>query len=165
MAKRAEGGGGSPKRHVIRAENVSAPGPAGADAEPSVSDASVLDLVDRHVGDRVRLRRVEAGLSQHEVAEALGIGYQQIHKYEHGLNRISASRLFELAQLLKVHVSYFFADMPEHMSCLISKCMAEEITGNAVLSREISDLMDAFDRIEDPKVRRKMLEFLKTLIQ
>ena len=66
------------------------------------------NAADRHVGARIRERRVMMGLSQQQLARMVGVTYQQAHKYERGLNRISAGRLFEIAQVLGVPVSYFF---------------------------------------------------------
>jgi transcriptional regulator with XRE-family HTH domain len=63
---------------------------------------------DRHVGSRIRERRIMLGLSQQQLAQMIGVTYQQAHKYERGLNRISAGRLFEIAQVLGVAVSWFF---------------------------------------------------------
>ena len=63
---------------------------------------------DRHVGNRIRERRVLLGLSQQQMAEMIGVTYQQAHKYERGINRISAGRLFEIAQVLGVPVGHFF---------------------------------------------------------
>lgn len=68
---------------------------------------------DRHVGMRIRERRIMLGLSQQQMAEMIGVTYQQTHKYERGINRISAGRLFEIAQVLKVPVSYFFEGLNE----------------------------------------------------
>ncbi|TVR96875.1 MAG: XRE family transcriptional regulator [Rhodospirillales bacterium] len=64
--------------------------------------------VDRFVGGRIRERRVMLGLSQQQMADMIGVTYQQAHKYERGINRISAGRLYEIAQVLRVPVSYFF---------------------------------------------------------
>jgi len=64
--------------------------------------------VDRYVGSRIRERRVMLGLSQQQMADMIGVTYQQAHKYERGINRISAGRLYEIAQVLRVPVSYFF---------------------------------------------------------
>lgn len=64
--------------------------------------------VDRHVGARIRERRLMLGMSQQQLAEAIGVTYQQAHKYERGLNRISAGRLYGIAQVLGVPVSWFF---------------------------------------------------------
>lgn len=76
-----------------------------ADDEHSTQRASI---VDHHVGARIRERRTMLGLSQQQLARMIGVTYQQAHKYERGLNRISAGRLFEIAQVLNVPVSYFF---------------------------------------------------------
>ena len=77
----------------------------------AVGDARVVNRAtdtDRHVGIRIRERRVMLGLSQQQMAELIGVTYQQAHKYERGINRISAGRLFEIAQVLRVPVGYFF---------------------------------------------------------
>ena len=63
---------------------------------------------DRHVGARIRERRIMLGLSQQQMADMIGVTYQQAHKYERGINRISAGRLYEIAQVLRVPVGYFF---------------------------------------------------------
>jgi transcriptional regulator with XRE-family HTH domain len=64
--------------------------------------------IDRHVGARIRERRIMLGLTQQQLADLIGVTYQQAHKYERGINRVSAGRLFEVAQVLGVPVSYFF---------------------------------------------------------
>jgi transcriptional regulator with XRE-family HTH domain len=79
---------------------------AEAPAEPKQSHRA--NSADRHVGARIRERRIMMGLSQQQLARMIGVTYQQAHKYERGLNRISAGRLFEIAQVLAVPVSYFF---------------------------------------------------------
>ena len=68
---------------------------------------------DRYVGARIRERRIMAGLSQHQLAKLIGITYQQAHKYERGLNRISAGRLFAIAQALDVPIEWFFEGLSE----------------------------------------------------
>ena len=79
--------------------------PTGAPAERPGQRANAAD---RHVGSRIRERRVMMGLSQQQLAKMIGVTYQQAHKYERGLNRISAGRLFEIGQVLGVPVSWFF---------------------------------------------------------
>jgi transcriptional regulator with XRE-family HTH domain len=71
------------------------------------------NAADRHVGARIRERRIMMGLSQQQLAKMIGVTYQQAHKYERGLNRISAGRLFEIAQVLGVPVSWFFEGLVE----------------------------------------------------
>src|SRR4028119_625057 len=68
--------------------------------------------IDVHVGSRVRLRRTLLGMSQEKLGEALGLTFQQVQKYERGVNRIGASRLFDLSRVLDVPISFFFDDMP-----------------------------------------------------
>lgn len=69
--------------------------------------------IDRHVGVRIRERRVMLGLSQQQMADMIGVTYQQAHKYERGINRISAGRLYEISQVLGVPVSFFFEGLEE----------------------------------------------------
>lgn len=84
------------------------------DAGPGMDDDGAsrpnarAGAADRHVGTRIRERRVMLGLSQQQLAQMIGVTYQQAHKYERGLNRISAGRLYEIAQVLSVPVSWFF---------------------------------------------------------
>jgi len=81
-----------------------------AEIEPGSGGVSTAraTAADRHVGNRIRERRVMLGLSQQQLAQMIGVTYQQAHKYERGLNRISAGRLFEIAQVLGVPISWFF---------------------------------------------------------
>ena len=72
--------------------------------------------VDVYVGARMKHRRIEFGLSQEKLGKILNLTFQQVQKYERGANRIGASRLFELSRALEVPVSYFFEDMPGHVS-------------------------------------------------
>jgi transcriptional regulator with XRE-family HTH domain len=81
--------------------------PSGDSASEAPSAARAR-IADRHVGSRIRERRVLLGLSQQQLAEMIDVTYQQAHKYEHGLNRISAGRLFEIAQALRVPISWFY---------------------------------------------------------
>lgn len=78
------------------------------DVEDVLSPQSRAGVADRHVGTRIRERRIMLGLSQQQLAQLIGVTYQQAHKYERGLNRISAGRLYEIALVLSVPVSWFF---------------------------------------------------------
>ena len=79
------------------------------------------NAADRHVGARIRERRVMLGFSQQQLAQLIGVTYQQAHKYERGLNRISAGRLYEIAQVLSVPVSWFFEGLTdEPLTCELS---------------------------------------------
>jgi transcriptional regulator with XRE-family HTH domain len=85
-----------------------APATGRAEKAPSEKPGQRANSADRHVGARIRERRIMMGLSQQQLAKMIGVTYQQAHKYERGLNRISAGRLFEIAQVLGVPVSWFF---------------------------------------------------------
>lgn len=122
--------------------------------------------IDIHVGSRIRLRRTMLGMSQERLGESLGITFQQIQKYEKGTNRVGASRLQNISSILNVPVSFFFEDAPGDSHGEQSG-MAEAAGPNYVVdflsSSEGLQLNRAFVRIEDPKVRRKLIELAKAL--
>lgn len=87
-----------------------APAPTSRDRTGPANRASEID---HYVGSRIRERRIMMGLSQQQMADMIGVTYQQAHKYERGINRISAGRLFEITQVLAVPISYFFDGLEE----------------------------------------------------
>jgi transcriptional regulator with XRE-family HTH domain len=129
--------------------------------------------VDAHVGNRVRLRRTMLGMSQEKLGNAIGLTFQQVQKYERGTNRIGSSRLFELSKVLDVPVSFFFDDMPVEIERtaaphhLPNQGFAD--SGNPVYEadtlakRETLELVRAYYRIRDPRVRKRVFELTKTL--
>jgi transcriptional regulator with XRE-family HTH domain len=122
--------------------------------------------IDIHVGSRIRLRRTMLGMSQEKLGESLGITFQQIQKYEKGTNRVGASRLQNISNILNVPVSFFFEDAPGDTSSGASG-MAEASSSNYVVdflsSSEGLQLNRAFVKINDAKVRRKVVELVKAL--
>src|SRR5436309_11208822 len=94
-------------------------GPATADARARLGRSRAQDT-DRHVGARVRERRIMLGLTQQQLADLIGVTYQQAHKYERGINRVSAGRLYEIAQVLSVPVGYFFDGLQDQNTRAIS---------------------------------------------
>lgn len=119
--------------------------------------------VDIHVGSRVRLRRVLLGMSQEKLAERLGLTFQQVQKYEKGTNRISASRLQQIAQILEVPISYFYDELPGDLSNDNFDAPAPDFVVNFLSNAESLQLMKAFVRIHDGKVRRKVVELVKAI--
>ncbi len=121
--------------------------------------------IDIHVGSRVRLRRTMLGMSQEKLGNALDITFQQIQKYEKGANRIGASRLQNIANVLNVPVAFFFEDAPS--STQTATGMSEENSTTYVVdflsSSEGLQLNRAFVKIQDAKVRRKIVDLVKTL--
>jgi len=124
--------------------------------------------VDAHVGTRVRLRRMILGMSQEKLGERLHLTFQQVQKYEKGVNRIGAGRLFDMARVLGVPVQYFYEDIPAAGAPKDGFAgMAEEGVDGAVFefigSREGLELNKAFARIGDPRVRRAVVELVRSL--
>ena len=126
--------------------------------------------VDVHVGARVRLRRTLLGQSQEKLGEALGLTFQQVQKYERGANRISASRLFDMARIMDVPVSFFYDDMTDETRAASPATMATatidpEIADadNRMSQRETLELVRAYYRINDPIVRRHVYTLTKSL--
>jgi len=120
--------------------------------------------VDVHVGKRVRIRRRLLDMSQADLGDAVGLTFQQIQKYERGANRISASVLYRFSEVLDVPVSFFFDDMPADVAGPKrppSELEAPDLC--AFGSPEALSLVEAYSRIEDPKVRRNMFELAKSL--
>ena len=112
-----------------------------------LSDAN---QVDRQVGERMRRRRILLGLTQDQVADALGISYQQIQKYETGANRISAGRLAQIAEVLEVLPGWFFG-----------AAEAGDEPGSS--SRTVIELVRNFSRIEDDRVRSHLMALMRAL--
>ncbi|WP_075653987.1 helix-turn-helix domain-containing protein [Pseudochrobactrum sp. B5] len=122
--------------------------------------------IDVHVGSRIRLRRNMLGLSQEKLGENLGITFQQIQKYEKGTNRVGASRLQAISSILSVPVAFFFEDAPEQAGQQ-SGGFAEDNETTYVVdflqTNEGVQLTRYFTKITDPKVRRKIIDLVKTL--
>lgn len=122
--------------------------------------------IDVHVGSRIRLRRNMLGLSQEKLGESLGITFQQIQKYEKGTNRVGASRLQAISSVLNVPVSFFFEDAPGSIASTQAG-FAEDNEATYVVdflsSNEGVQLTRAFTKIADPKVRRKIIDLVKSL--
>ncbi|WP_448206582.1 helix-turn-helix domain-containing protein [Azospirillum sp. sgz302134] len=119
-----------------------------------------LNEVDVFVGQRLRELRMLAGLSQSDVASALGLTFQQLQKYERGFNRVSASRLFKLAQFFRVPVSVFFEGLEERQTAqegAEGAPQAEESEGT-LRSREALMLARYFQNIRDPQIRGAIRE-------
>ena len=131
--------------------------------------------IDSHVGSRIRLRRTLMGMSQERLGEALGLTFQQVQKYERGVNRVGASRLFDLSRVLDVSISFFFDDMPEPLSGLHGTHQTTRAAGGfaehqeglgtdeALNRRETLELVRAYYRIVDPSVRKRVFDLIKSM--
>jgi transcriptional regulator with XRE-family HTH domain len=123
--------------------------------------------VDAHVGSRVRLRRMLLGMSQERLGESMGLTFQQVQKYEKGVNRIGASRLFQISKILDVPVQFFFEEAPYTGDGNAVRGMAEPDSEAFILeflnSREGLELNRAFVKIGDPKVRKSVVDLVRAL--
>ena len=118
--------------------------------------------VDAHVGHRVRLRRMLIGMSQERLGELLGLTFQQVQKYEKGINRIGAGRLFEVAGILGVPISFFYEDVDAGGGGFAEGEEPPPVM-EFLSSGEGLQLSLAFMRIKDVKVRRRILELVRSL--
>lgn len=125
--------------------------------------------VDIYVGKRLRMRRVMLGLSQEAVGKAIGVTFQQIQKYERGANRMGSSRLYDFAQILNVPTAYFFEGYEEEAGFSTPQKAAgfgeEDVPfeHEKLTSRETLEVMRAYYSIRDAKVRKKMLDLMRSL--
>jgi transcriptional regulator with XRE-family HTH domain len=124
--------------------------------------------IDIHVGSRVRFRRMLLGMSQEKLGEKLGLTFQQVQKYEKGINRIGASRLFDLAQVLGVSVQFFYEEAPsQETHTMAPEGFAEKADEHSIVeflrSRDGLELNKAFVRISDVKARRAIVDLVRSL--
>ncbi len=119
--------------------------------------------IDVHVGSRVRLRRTLLGLNQTQLGEKLGITYQQVQKYEQGVNRISASRLYNLTKILDTPLSYFFDDVPLETDDAVSQQASLGALDGILLKRETLEFVRAYYRIGDPAARKGLFDLTEAM--
>ncbi len=123
------------------------------------------NLIDKHVGSRVRMRRMMLGMSQEKLGEGLGITFQQVQKYEKGTNRISASRLHLISHILQVPVAFFFEGAP-HVPGQphgIGDAPSPAYVSDFLASSDGLALTKAFTRIKEPKLRRCIVDLVEEI--
>jgi len=134
------------------------------------------DPIDIYVGSRLRMRRNLVGLSQEQLGKALGLTFQQIQKYERGINRMGSSRLFQISKTLAVPVAYFFEEIPESLTLsnqpgfaddeqkpLTTPSSEKQNDYDILRRRETLELIRAYYRIQDNKQRRKVYELIRSM--
>lgn len=146
---------------------------AGPDQAAGSERESRPSPIDVHVGTRIRLRRTLMGMSQERLGEALGLTFQQVQKYERGVNRVGASRLFDLSRVLDVPISFFFDDMPDSLTTslggvssrrgLSTSEPADPFGDDTLNRRETLELVRAYYRITDPSVRKRVFDLIKSM--
>jgi len=118
------------------------------------------NVIDRHVGSRMRIQRMVIGMSQEKLGDALGITVQQIQKYEKGVNRIGASRLHKLAGVLNVPITYFF-DAHDGSGVISAERQEGAPDPSLFADRETIELAMVFSRIENSEIRRSLLDLAR----
>lgn len=128
------------------------------------------DPIDIHVGQRLRVRRSLLGLSQEKLAESIGLTFQQIQKYERGMNRISAGRLYQFSKILDVPVTYFYDQLGNIAKTYSSSTYGladndqdEFVGGDLMQNKETLDLIRAYYSIDNPEIRKDILKFVKSM--
>lgn len=119
---------------------------------------------DKHVGSRVRMRRMMLGMSQEKLGDALGLTFQQVQKYEKGTNRIGASRLQQISHILQVPVSFFFDGAPNSMAAgSMAEAPSPAYVSDFLATSDGLALTKAFMRIKDAKLRRRIVELVEQI--
>ena len=119
-----------------------------------------------HVGGRVRLQRTLLGMSQEKLGQELVLTFQQVQKYESGANRIGSSRLYHLSQILDVPIAFFFDDMPAEImggAAGLGEQIQQRFELDPLVKRETLELVRAYYRITDARVRKRLFEMVKAL--
>jgi transcriptional regulator with XRE-family HTH domain len=118
--------------------------------------------IDKHVGSRVRMRRIMLGMSQTKLGEALGLTFQQVQKYEKGMNRISASKLQQSAHFLQVPVTFFFEGTPGAPKAKGALQIPDYVSAFLATSDGLA-LTKAFSQIKDKKLRRCIVALVERI--
>src|SRR5580658_5009530 len=149
------------------------PGMARAEQAMGVDREGRPSPIDVHVGARIRLRRTLLGMSQERLGEALGLTFQQVQKYERGVNRVGASRLFDLSRVLDVPIGFFFDDMPDSLASSFGGQAGRRLptfsdpqdgfADDTLNRRETLELVRAYYRITDPAIRKRVFELIKSM--
>jgi transcriptional regulator with XRE-family HTH domain len=121
--------------------------------------------VDKHVGSRVRMRRLMVGMSQERLGEALGLTFQQIQKYEKGTNRIGASRIQQISEILQIPVSFLFEGAPGSAASVegLGEAPSPAYVADFLATSEGLALIRAFTRIPDIKLRRAIVDMVELI--
>lgn len=137
-----------------------------------IKEKKVPNPIDRHVGSRVRMRRVMLGMSQEKLGESLGLTFQQVQKYEKGTNRIGASRLQQISRTLDVPPAFFFDGAPmdavprsDGGPLRVAEESSPSYVSDFLSTSEGLHLNMAFARIQDPKVRKRIIDLVVALAE
>jgi transcriptional regulator with XRE-family HTH domain len=130
-----------------------------------MNDERAANAVDKKLGQRVRSRRLEIGMSQERLAELLGVTFQQVQKYEKGVNRIAASRLYDISAALEVPVARFFENIGAGRAVSGVAEGRREFVDDALATPEGAQLLSLFAGIKSVKIRRRVVELVRALTE
>ena len=125
-------------------------------------DRKAVNPIDKHVGSRVRMRRMMLSMSQEKLGGALGLTFQQVQKYEKGTNRIGASRIQHLSQILQVPVAFFFDGAPRPQDDQAINDVGAFVTDFLATSNGLA-LMTAFAKINNKKIQHSILQMIEEI--
>lgn len=136
-----------------------------------------LNTIDEYIGTRIKLRRNLLGLSQHQLAKILNVSFQQLQKYEKGINRISGSRVWHISRALNTPVSYFFDGIESNLKINVFNYTTTSVdylcdSTNELnisqqpyeLQKQIKELINAFIQIHDPEIKNNILSLVKSFL-
>ena len=129
--------------------------------QPTVRKAP--NPIDKHVGSRVRMRRMILGMSQSKLADGLGLTFQQVQKYEKGTNRMGASRLQQISHILKIPVPFFFEGAPQGQSKGNGEAPSPAYVSDFLATPDGLALTKAFMRIKEPGLRRRIVHLVEEI--
>lgn len=138
---------------------------------PNPNSNTKVDSIDLYVSKRLKMRRVILGLSQKKLAEAVDVSIQQIQKYEKSTNRISSGKLYSLANLLRVPISYFFENASSYTDCknnvntisVFAEDQENFLSDDTVPEKEVLNLIKAFSEVKNSHVRKKIIDLVKSI--
>lgn len=124
--------------------------------------------IDVHVGRRVRQRRKAMNVTQERLADELGLTFQQVQKYERGANRVSASKLYEIATALETGIEYFFEGLTDPATAKtggVGQPDSERFVNAFLMSAEGLELAELFTRLQSPRLRKRIVELVRTMVE
>lgn len=130
-----------------------------------MGDERTASMVDQRLGQRLRARRLEIGLSQEKLADLLGLTFQQVQKYEKGVNRIAASRMLDIARALDVPIGFFFNGLGPVTQSGVAEDPAGGLVFDTLATPEGLQLMTLFGGIKNPRIRRRVVELVRALAE
>lgn len=138
---------------------------------PGTRGSDTPHPVDVHVGQRIKLRRTLMGMTQGKLGESIGLTFQQIQKYERGANRVSASKLWQLGNVLDVPISFFFEDMPDSVRESFPGYQGETAESDipeehlTLHRRQTLELVRTFSRLQDPVIRKRVIDVVRAIAE